>query len=334
MKTPEFADYANLINNLFKRFTQDKQTELDWYSEKFIYTHQSMIVFFILMQTRNITTFQAQWYWLKKHKRRRKRLGFKQVPHRTTLSRRYKTLYPVLQAFIAYIGCDARVFDERFAQRHLFEDKSLFKAKGPVWHQSDRRAGRIPTGLRNLDIDATWSKSGYHGWVYGYSVHLTSNQAGFPSLLQVETAAFSEKQAMAAKEPLILNTLQPETFTGDNGYAQAIRIRRWAKQGVALLTPAVKWVKGRFAQAYHRFIRQPDMADLLKQRRTAIEPVFDLIAKLCGATDNHKQLPVQRLGNTRTCLGLAVLSLQIAMIANSIWELPLRTISVFMRAFA
>ncbi len=31
-------------------------------------------------------------------------LGFETVPVRTTLSRRYKALYPVLQAFIAYLG--------------------------------------------------------------------------------------------------------------------------------------------------------------------------------------------------------------------------------------
>jgi hypothetical protein len=28
--------------------------------------------------------------------------------------------------------------------RELYADKSLFKAQGPVWHQSDRRVGRIP----------------------------------------------------------------------------------------------------------------------------------------------------------------------------------------------
>ncbi len=35
--------------------------------------------------------------------------------------------------------------------------------------------GRIPEKLRHLDADATWSKSTYHGWVYGYGIHLTGN---------------------------------------------------------------------------------------------------------------------------------------------------------------
>jgi hypothetical protein len=36
--------------------------------------------------------------------------------------------------------------DPAFDSRELYEDKSLFKAQGPVWHQSDRPAGRIPPG--------------------------------------------------------------------------------------------------------------------------------------------------------------------------------------------
>ncbi len=82
--------------------------------------------------------------------------------------------------------------DAVFSHDHLYEDKSLFKAQGPVWHQSDRRAGRIPKNLHHLDTHASWSKSAYHGWVYGYGLHLTCNQAGVPKLVQVETASVSE----------------------------------------------------------------------------------------------------------------------------------------------
>ena len=109
--------------------------------------------------------------------------------------------------------------------------------------------------------------------------------------------------------------------------------RRWAQAGVVLLTPALRWVKGRYATAYHRFIGDPLQAELLRSRRTAIEPVFDLLAQLIGATDNHKQLPLQGLANVRTCLALATLTLQVAMIANSIWGLPLRNISSMTMAF-
>jgi hypothetical protein len=84
-------------------------------------------------------------------------LGFESVPHRTTLSRCYKALYPLLQAFVQYVAQYVPTLDEPFANRQLYEDRSLFKAKGVVWHQRDRQAGRIPENLRNL-TDATWSK--------------------------------------------------------------------------------------------------------------------------------------------------------------------------------
>jgi hypothetical protein len=61
--------------------------------------------------------------------------------------------------------------------------------------------------------------------------------------------------------------------------------------------------------------------------------LFDLVAKVIGTTAKQKQLPVQRLPTVRTCLALATLSVQIAMIANAIWHLPHRNISEIATAF-
>jgi hypothetical protein len=285
------------------------------------------------MQFRQIYAFKAQWRWLTKHPEMLELLGWAKPPHRTTISRRYKGLYEVVQEFILFIGEYAPELGEQFSQAHLVEDKSLFKASGPVWHQSDRKEGRIPEKLRNLDVDASWSKSAYHGWVYGYGLHMTCNEDAFPEMVQVETASVSESEVVEQKTAVILERIRPETLAVDNAYTQAMRIRRWAKQGVALLTPALKWKKGRFAQAYHRFIRLPDIAEHLKRRKTSVEPLFDLIASVIGANTKQKQLPVQGLDNVRTCLTLAALSVQIAMIANSIWELPPRNISEMASAF-
>jgi hypothetical protein len=151
--------------------------------------------------------------------------------------------------------------------------------------------------------------------------------------VQLETASVGESPVLQAKEPCLVHALAPQTLTTDDAYTQARRIRRWAQAGVVLLTPARRWVKGRYATAYHRFIGEPQPEERLRSRRTAIEPVFDLLARLIGATDNHKQLPLQGLAHVRTCLALATLTLQVAMIANSIWGLPLRNISSMITAF-
>jgi hypothetical protein len=71
----------------------------------------------------------------------------------------------------------------------------------------------------------------------------------------------------------------------------------------------------------------------LLKRKTTIEPLFDLIAKVLGTNGNQKQLSIQGLSNVRTCLTLATLAVQIAMIANSIWGLALRNISTITAAF-
>ena len=59
-------------------------------------------------------------------------LGWTKVPHRTTIFRRYNALHDVVQAFVLFIGQYAPELDEQFSQAHLVEDKSLFKALGPV----------------------------------------------------------------------------------------------------------------------------------------------------------------------------------------------------------
>ena len=116
-------------------------------------------------------------------------LGFEQVPDRTTLSRRNKQLYPTIQAFIAFLGQWAEGLGLEFDSQVLIEDASLFKAQVPVWHQSDREANHVPEKLRHLEQEASWGKSAYHGWVYGHSLHLSCNRAGFPKLVLVSPAA-------------------------------------------------------------------------------------------------------------------------------------------------
>lgn len=140
------------------------------------------------MQFKKLYKFKAQWHWLKQHPVSLAVFGWESIPHRTTISRRYKALYEVIQGLSRFLGQDSEPLGSEMSTQHLNEDQSLFKAAGSVWHQTDRQAGRIPKKLRHLDTDATWKKSGYHGWVYGYGIHLTTTQAGFPVLMEVETA--------------------------------------------------------------------------------------------------------------------------------------------------
>ena len=101
-----------------------------------------------------------------------------------------------------------------------------------------------------------------------------------------------------------------------------------------LLSPAAAWKNGKYAQAYHRFLKQEPYRTCLKCRKTAIEPIFALLSKLFGTLNNHKQLPLQKLANVQLFLCLGVLALQITMIMNSAFGLPIRSISSFLTALS
>lgn len=331
MPAPSQTDYVRTYFTLYEAFEQG-QTQANHRGHPCDYETKCLILFFTIMMIRRIHAFKAQRRWLEQHPHELRLLGFQTIPDRTTLSRRYRKLYPVLQAFIAYLGHWAEELSQEFDSQVLVEDASLFKAQGPVWHQSDRKADRVPAKLRHLDQEASWGKSAYHGWVYGHALHLTCNRAGFPKLAQVETASLDESVVLEQKQAALF-AFHPEALVGDNAYFKAMRVRHWAAQGVILVSPAAKWKNGRYAQAYHAFLERSPAKGWLDCRKTAIEPVFDLFSKVLGTANNHKQLPVQMLAKVRPFLCLGVLAVQMAMIINNVFVLPLRQISAMLSAF-
>ena len=166
MPKSTFSEYVELLRQRFEAY-QSACPDPKRPGRPYTYAQVSLLLFFAVMLLRHKLGAKAQHRWLKQHPDERQAFGLDAVPSRWTLSRRWKTLYGTVQGFVAWLGDWAEDLDEAFQGKDRFEDKSLFKALGPVWHQKDRKAGRIPEGLRHLDQEATWSKSGYPGWVYG-----------------------------------------------------------------------------------------------------------------------------------------------------------------------
>ena len=330
-QSPTLTDYADVIMELFTRFEQDRtENEAPKLGRPFSYSERAFILFFVMMQHNRISNFKAQRRWLEARPDAVNALGWTRTPHRATISRRFKDLYETVKRFIVFIA--RRVSDQsgesgRFDLSRLVEDKSLFRARGPVWHQKHRQEGYVPEGLRDVDTDATWSRSSYHGWVYGYAIHATCNEDAFAVMVSVETASVSESAAFDRKERDVVNILNPKTLTADDACTKAMRVRRWFKRGGAFITPALRWKKGRYAREYQRFIKLPESAERLKRRRTSVEPLFDLIGKATGTDAGYRQLPVKGIDNARSFLIIGSLSVQIAMIVNHRWGLPHRAIS-------
>jgi plasmid stabilization system protein ParE len=93
-------------------------------------------------------------------------------PARRTFQRRLKALPERLPE---QIGCLGRYLVEVFKPwesrgRAVALDSTVLQAKGGVWHKKDREAGIVPHS--SIDTEAGWTKSGWHGWVYGWKLHL------------------------------------------------------------------------------------------------------------------------------------------------------------------
>ncbi|MGB9631928.1 MAG: hypothetical protein ACPL8I_01235 [Chloroflexaceae bacterium] len=51
----------------------------------------------------------------------------------------------------------------------------MLRARGGVWHKQDREAGTVPHS--SIDTEAHCTRSGWHGWVYGWKLHRVTTVA-------------------------------------------------------------------------------------------------------------------------------------------------------------
>ena len=88
-------------------------------------------------------------------------------PTRRTWERRFEKLPARLPALIGCLGRHlVTLLQPWAAQGHAAAvDSTPLRANGGVWHKKHRLAGEVPH--TSIDTEATWSKSGYHGWWYG-----------------------------------------------------------------------------------------------------------------------------------------------------------------------
>jgi len=149
--------------------------------------------------------------------------GFSRTPHRITISRRLKALLPVAEEQIKL--CGQRIVAEVVAtqaQTVSAVDGRMYEALGAKWHKADRLLNRIPSGLRNVDTESYWSKSGYRGWIQGY--RLTMQTLVFPEPVPLFAAFRSNQEGeittakMALKEQRFVVT---DVLLGDQAFSDA-----------------------------------------------------------------------------------------------------------------
>lgn len=149
----------------------------------------------------------------------RKLLNLRRLPARSTFMERYARVWPLAQQAIALQGRVA-VREKVARPRQVSVDKSIIKAKGPVWHQKFRRQGVKPP-LRGLDVEAGWGRSATRGWLWGYSYEVAvcagaDAAVAFPLVASADTAEACEMTTCRAKVAQL--PAATRTLCADAGY--------------------------------------------------------------------------------------------------------------------
>ncbi len=113
-------------------------------------------------------------------------------------------------------------------------DSTPLRAQGGVWHKQDREAGVVPHS--SIDTEAHWTKSGWHGWVYGWKLHLVITVAAvwIPLAAELTPANVADNEAA----PWLLPELPPPLrfLLGDTSYDDPALHDQCAATGRFLVT--------------------------------------------------------------------------------------------------
>jgi len=181
-------------------------------------------------------------------------------------------------------------------------DSSPMKAKGGVWHKKDREKGYVPHS--SIDTQAHWGKSDYHGWYYGWQLHLAVTVASLwiPLAARLTPAnVYDGNEAIALLEEV---SLEARFVLGDNHY-KTPEILAYCQVNNRLLVAS-----GRGPYPHDDSgVKVRQIFHLLRSK--SIEPFNQLLKCVF---DWHDHLPVKGLPRTSLVVLAAVLLYQLILL--------------------
>lgn len=158
-------------------------------------------------------------------------------PCRRTFERRLAALPATLPA---QIGCLGRSLVElpalwRSCARAAAIDSTVLRARGGVWHTKDREAGIVPPSA--IDTAAGWTKSGWHGGVYGWKLHVVCTVGGVWVPLAADLTTAPEADTACAPALIRELPLDLRFLLGDQHYRDPNLDAPYALRTCRLIVP-------------------------------------------------------------------------------------------------
>lgn len=244
-------------------------------------------------------------------------------PSRRTWERRLKGLPASLPAQIGCLGRYLVALIQPWATcgRAAAADSTTLWAKGGVWHKKDREKGIVPH--TSIDTEAHWTKSGWHGWVYGWKLHIVTTVAAV--WIPLAAALTPANEADNGVAPALIQELPTEMryLLGDIHYNAPNVRQAWESFDRFLVVP-------QHGPYPHTDMGKEVRRIFHKLRSTAIENFNE---QFKGIFDGHGQVPTKGLVNTqRFALG-AIFVYQLALLYRFEHGLDLRVgLKAFLKA--
>ena len=193
-----------------------------------------------------------------------------------------------------------------------------------MWHKKDRETGKVPHTA--IDTEAHWTKSGWHGWVYGWKLHLVASAAAIwiplAALLTSANAADNEEA------PALIRELpaEPRFLLGDAHYLDSVLATLREERGIILVT--THNTKG---HPYPHTDPGVEVRRILhKTRSLAIENFNE---QFKGIFDGHASVPTRGLCATRRFVLGAVFVYQLTLLYQYLADGDLRVgLKAFIKA--
>lgn len=150
-------------------------------------------------------------------------------PSRRTWERRLQAMPMTLPEQIACLGQHLvdLIQPWQTSGRAVAIDSTALRASGGVWHKRHREAGIVPH--TSIDTEAHWSKSGWHGWWYGWKLHVacTVGECWIPVAAQVTTANIADGETALA---LVHSLPQEVRFVLGDAHYHTDALQTWCDE--------------------------------------------------------------------------------------------------------